>query len=179
VIIDLGCGTRRQPGAVGVDSNPAVEPDVVHDLNRRPYPFEESVADEVYLDNVLEHLDDVIGTLEEVHRILRPNGTVRIDVPYFRSRWAAIDPTHRNAFGVESFSYFDPSHAFFERYSYTSARFEVVRVAFNERWPARGVRARVARYATRKPVAYEVRFSHLFPLDELTVVLRALKPSLS
>jgi len=173
-ILDLGCGVNKRAGAFGVDANASVNPDLVHDLNCIPYPLEESTFDEVYLDNVLEHLADVVGTMREVHRVARKGALVRIDVPYFRSRYAAIDPTHIHAFTVESFGYFDPAHPFFEQYRYSDAAFEVERVVLNERLGTRGLRAKVARYANRNPLRYEARLSHLLPLDELTVYLRVI-----
>ncbi|MBI4060218.1 MAG: class I SAM-dependent methyltransferase, partial [Elusimicrobia bacterium] len=66
-ILDLGCGNRKRPGAIGVDNNPAVKPDVLHSLEKLPYPFEASSADEIYMDNSLEHLDDVVAVMEELH----------------------------------------------------------------------------------------------------------------
>jgi len=174
-IVDLGCGTKKRPGAIGVDSNPDSNPDVLHDLDTFPYPFDDSSFDEIYLDNVLEHLTDVIATMEEIHRIGAPGALVRIDVPYFRSRWAAIDPTHKHAFTVESFAYFDPSHAFFDQYRYSGAAFRLESLSFNERFPVRGLRARVASFANKRPLAYEERLSSLFPLDELTFRLRVIK----
>lgn len=176
MIIDLGCGSSKRPGAVGVDANVATRPDVVHDLDSRPFPFETSAADAVWMDNVLEHLMDVVATLEEVHRILRPGGLAYIYVPYFRSHYAAVDPTHRHQFTVGSMAYVDRSHPWFERYRYSSAGFDVLRVSLNDRFPKRGVRGVVAALANRCPDAYERHFSWLYPLDELGFVLRAVKP---
>ncbi|MHB8641259.1 MAG: class I SAM-dependent methyltransferase, partial [Candidatus Acidiferrales bacterium] len=62
MILDLGCGSKKRPGATGVDINPASGADVIHDLDVVPYPFESSTADEIYLDNVLEHLANVVTT---------------------------------------------------------------------------------------------------------------------
>jgi SAM-dependent methyltransferase len=174
-VLDLGCGTNKRPGAVGVDNNPDAAPDVLHDLERFPYPFDDSSFDEILLDNVLEHLGDVVRTMEELHRIGQPGALIEIYVPYFRSRWAAVDPTHRHQFTVDSFSYFDPGHPFFDQYRYSPARFRVESVRFNERFPGRGLRARVATYANRRPQAYEARLSPLIPLDELTFRLRVVK----
>jgi SAM-dependent methyltransferase len=174
-VLDLGCGTRKRPGAVGVDNNPEAAPDVLHDLETFPYPFEDSSFDEILLDNVLEHLGDVIRTMEEIHRIGRSGARVEIYVPYFRSQWAAVDPTHRHQFTVDSFAYFDPAHPFFEQYRYSQARFRVDHVAFNERFPATGLRARVTAWANRRPQTYEARLSSLLPLDELTFRLTVLK----
>src|SRR3546814_16055533 len=109
-ILDLGCGTRKRPGSVGMDINPATGADIIHDLEIFPYPFDDSTFDEIYVDNVLEHLDNVIATMEELHRITKPGGLVKIIVHYFRARWAYIDPTQRNFFTTESFAYRSEEH---------------------------------------------------------------------
>ena len=40
MILDLGCGSKKRPGAIGVDINAASGADVIHDLDVLPYPFE-------------------------------------------------------------------------------------------------------------------------------------------
>ena len=55
--IDFGCGKSKKDGFIGVDILKLDEVDVVHDLNKKPYPFKDNVATEIYMDNVLEHLD--------------------------------------------------------------------------------------------------------------------------
>jgi SAM-dependent methyltransferase len=129
---DLGCGNKKREGAVGIDFNRRTAADIVHDLNEFPYPLEDASFDEVYLDNALEHLEDVIRVMEEVHRILVPGGLVKVIVPYFRSTWAFVDPTHRHFFTVQSFAYFDPDHLICQRYDYLLARFKTERIVFNE-----------------------------------------------
>lgn len=98
MILDLGCGSRKVAGSIGVDMNPQSRADVIHDLSERPYPFDEGVASEIHLDNVLERLVDVIAPMEEIHRFASPLALVTLHVPYFRSRWAAVDPTHLHVF---------------------------------------------------------------------------------
>ena len=56
-VLDLGCGNRKKPGAIGVDINPNAQADIIHDLNKFPYPFEDSTFDEIYADNTIEHLE--------------------------------------------------------------------------------------------------------------------------
>ncbi len=104
--LNLGCGTKRIDGFTGVDiiKTPAV--DVVHDLNTFPYPFADSSAEEIIMDNVLEHLDDVIKVVEELNRIAAPGAIIKIFVPYFKSNSAFTDPTHKHFFTETSFKYF-------------------------------------------------------------------------
>lgn len=174
-ILDLGCGNKKRPGSIGVDGNSRTAADVVHDLNVFPYPFEANSFDEIYMDNVLEHLDNVIGVMEEVHRMSAPNATVKVIVPYFRSVWAAIDPTHRHAFTTDSFAYFDPSSPISVRYDYSTARFAVERVVFNETLGGRFTKRAMVRLANKWPHRYEHYLSHLYPLDDLSFYLKALK----
>jgi len=174
-ILDLGCGNRKRAGAIGVDSNPRSDADVIHDLNVLPYPFAESSFDEIYLDNVLEHLQDVVAVVEELYRIAKPNGLVRVIVPYFRARWAFIDPTHRHFFTVQSFSYFDPEHIHCKLYDYSTARFRLASLRFNLTVRRGWLTEAVKLVANRWPDRYERFLSHLYPLDDLTFDLRAVK----
>ena len=173
-ILDLGCGNKLRPGAVGIDFNSRTKATIIHDLNVFPYPIEDGAFDEVYLDNVLEHLDSVLGVMEEVYRITAPGALVKVIVPYFRSTWAAVDPTHTHFFTVNSFGYFDPENILCQRYDYTLARFKVERVVFNETLKSRWFRRQVVKYANHRPSRYEYYFSHLFPLDDLSFYLRRL-----
>ena len=132
VVIDLGCGNKKRPGTIGVDFNSRTNPDVVHDLNEFPYPFATNSIDKVIIDNTLEHLQDVISVMEEIHRIVKPAGIVIVKTPYFRSVWASIDPTHLHFFTTQSFAYYDADHIICQRYEYTLARFKTLKLVFNE-----------------------------------------------
>ena len=173
-VLDLGCGKKRRAGALGVDFNAKTGADVIHDLNVFPYPLESEAFDEIYIDNVLEHLDNVIRVMEEVYRLCRVGGAVVIIVPYFRSVWAAIDPTHKHSFTVNSFAYFDPENPICERYAYSHARFKIEKLVFNETLPNRWTKRLVLKFANRWPSCYEYYFSHLYPLDDITFHLRRL-----
>lgn len=175
--LDIGCGRSKRPGFVGVDIRPFDGVDVVHDLDQYPYPFADGEFDEVWADQVLEHLANPLRAVEEIWRITRGGAVVRIGVPYFRSRYAVIDPTHRNFFGVQWFDYFDPSRELCTRYGYSASRFEVASIEFDREfkpiatWHGRAM----VRYAERNPVRYEELWSHLYPLNSLTFTLRTLK----
>jgi SAM-dependent methyltransferase len=120
---NLGCGRKYLDGYVNCDVLPHVKADRRFDLNGFPYPIEAGSADEILMDNVLEHLDDVVGVMEECHRLLRPGGRLRILVPYGKTDWALQDPTHKHYFTERSMNYFTGDGAY--NY-YTTARFNLV-----------------------------------------------------
>ncbi|MFZ3090382.1 MAG: class I SAM-dependent methyltransferase [Nitrospirota bacterium] len=78
-ILDLGCGNRKVAGAIGVDCIGYPVVDVVHDLNQFPYPFEDASFDAVVLNHVIEHLEDIPHTLNEVQRLLKSGGGGSVD----------------------------------------------------------------------------------------------------
>jgi ubiquinone/menaquinone biosynthesis C-methylase UbiE len=173
-VLDLGCGNKKRPGSIGVDFNERTNADINHDLNNVPYPFEDSSFDEIYVDNCLEHLDDVMGTMEELHRICKTGGLVKVIVPYFRSSWAFSDPTHRHYFTVQSFSYFDPDDIVCKRYDYTLARFKPEKIVFNETLANFWTKKFILMIANRWPAKYEFHLSHIFPLEDISFYLRKL-----
>jgi SAM-dependent methyltransferase len=124
--LHLGCGHDVLAGWVNHDLVALPGVDVVHDLEDFPWPFESDAFDEIRLHHVLEHLSDPLRTIEELHRIARPGGTVNVRVPYWNSTDWASDPTHRTAFNEYSFDYFDRStFQGRERTYYSGARFSI------------------------------------------------------
>ncbi len=122
--LNLGCGAKKLAGFIGVDKLQAGATDIVHDLNIFPYPFPDGSAEEIIMDNVLEHLDDVIKVMEEVYRLAAPGALVKISVPYFKSNSAFTDPTHRHFFTETSFKYFSVDNPL---NFYSAARFAVLK----------------------------------------------------
>ncbi len=102
--LNLGCGRDIRSGYVNLDRFDLKGVDVVHDLNTLPLPFASGEFDEVLCLDVLEHVD-FIPLMEEIHRLLTPNGTVRIRVPHFTSVNNYRDPTHKHRFSIETFDF--------------------------------------------------------------------------
>ena len=96
------------------------------DLDRLPYPFRDSSFDELRAIHVIEHVNDVMGTMEEFHRLVRPGGIVRIETPHYTDFSSWCDPTHRSHLNSFSFRYFGENHGGFGYY--TRARFRERRV---------------------------------------------------
>ena len=106
----LGCGDENRPGWAHHDRrrhSPHV--DVAHDLELRPWPWANEVAERIEALDVLEHLADTVAFMDECWRILAPGGRLVVRVPHWQHVDAWIDPTHKRAFHPDTFSYFDPS----------------------------------------------------------------------
>ncbi len=100
-------------------------PDVLWDLNKFPYPFEDNTFDEILAYSILEHLDNVVKAMEEIHRIAKPGALVDIAVPYWDGYGFATDPTHKTMFTEDTFEFFTGK----ADYAYiTSARFKIRRM---------------------------------------------------
>lgn len=105
-ILDLGCGMKKTDGAIGLDMVALPGVDVVHDLNAFPYPFDADTFDLIIARHSLQHLDRIVLVMEELHRILKPGGELRIYAPHYASDNFNTDPTHKTSFGFRSMNYF-------------------------------------------------------------------------
>lgn len=125
-ILDVGCGINKLAGAIGIDRNPASRADVICDLDGLPYPFRDSSFDRLQAVHVIEHVADVIKTMEEFHRLLRAGGEALIITPHYTDFSSFCDPTHRWHLNSFSLRYFGENHGGFGYYS--GVRFEEVSV---------------------------------------------------
>lgn len=168
-ILDVGCGSAKIPGAVGIDISPDTDADIVHDLNVFPYPLEDSSFDHVVMQDVIEHVQDPIRVVEELHRILRPDGRLQLRTPHFSSALAYGDPTHVHYYSAMAIrSLASPRFA-----HYTYARFRIVHVTLDLWLPFRV--SGVERLANRFPDAYEKYFAFRFPAMNIRAELAAIK----
>jgi SAM-dependent methyltransferase len=104
-ILDVGCGTgtmltylARFGNAEGVDID-AEAVGYCHD--RGLQQVTQSAADSLPFDNdtfelvtaldVIEHIDDDLGALREIRRVLRPGGRLLLTVPAYRFLWGRQD----------------------------------------------------------------------------------------
>lgn len=108
-ILDLGCGTLKVDGAIGVDNVQLPGVDIVHDLLDFPYPFETGSFDKIYLRHVIEHfeLSDNEKIFKECSRILNIDGILEVKVPHVFSSAAFTDPTHKRYFTFASGKFWD------------------------------------------------------------------------
>jgi hypothetical protein len=169
-ILNLGCGRKYIPDAINLDIVPDTHPDLLHDLNSVPWPLADNHFREVIASDVIEHLNDVMLTLEEIHRVCRHGAKVTITVPHFSCCNAFTDPTHRHYFGWSSFQYFTSES---ELSFYTRVRFRCnsSQIIF---YPSL-VNKLIWRLANRYPARYEQRWAWIFPAWFLSFELEVIK----
>ncbi len=103
VMLNIGCGLRKFDGYINVDAYPVCEPDVLWDLNKTPWPFEDCSVDHIYANHIFEHLDCWMDAFKECARILKPAGTLQVNVPDHTSTISMGYIDHQHILSLFSF----------------------------------------------------------------------------
>ncbi len=95
--IDLGCGTNKKEGFTGVDQYAMPGVDVVCNLGKDRWPWEDDSVDEAHTSHFVEHLNasERIHFANELHRVLKPGAACTLIVPHWGSCRAYGDLTHQ------------------------------------------------------------------------------------
>lgn len=168
-ILDIGCGQSKTAGAFGMDILPGKGVDLVHDLNALPWPLEASRFDTVVCSHVIEHLNDLVGVMNEIHRVSRNGARVKIVTPHFSSLNSWEDPTHTRHFARRSFSFFDTE----SRHCYTIHRMKTVKVDLSFGGGLWDLMGKISYKLT--PDLWEKHFAFIWRARNLSVELEVLK----
>ena len=162
ITLDLGCCDNKVPGTYGVDIDIKNNPNVVFNLDKKPYPVKDNSVDRVYAKHILEHLNDIYGIFAEAGRILKSGGEFIVEVPHFSSRVAYSEPEHNRFY---SYFMFDKLIA--------SIPCEVIQreITFHKFFRAIGVHY----LANKFPDAYERFWVYRFPAENIKLRLRIKK----
>lgn len=93
---------------VTLDINPEHKPDVLHNLEDLPLPFEDNTFDEIHAYEVLEHIGQqgdwrfFFDQWSDFWRILKPDGLVCGTSPMRDTQWTWGDPGHTRVVSKEN-----------------------------------------------------------------------------
>jgi len=124
--LNLGCGEFKKEGYVNIDYYSVSEPDIKHDLNVFPYPFEDNTFTLIEADHLLEHLENPFQVMKELQRIAKDGCLIKIKVPHFSRGFTHAQ--HNRGFDVSFPLYFTPSF----QGGYQGVALELVKM--NLRW---------------------------------------------
>jgi len=97
--LNLGCGLDIRKGWVNLDAIKTKGVDVIHNLNKYPYPFKDDTFDEIFASHIIEHLPDTVSFIKEIWRISKPNAKIIIKTDHYSGGslgWG--DPEHLEKF---------------------------------------------------------------------------------
>lgn len=160
-ILDVGCGNNKIKGAIGIDKVKGTQADVVHDLEVLPWPFEDNAFDEIACNDVLEHLADVIKTIEELSRIGKPSAVLKIRVPHFSNYNGLSDVTHKHTFGTQSFDGFIERSFTQSHYSAKRLKLVSIKITFGKLYKV------MEFFANLNQLRYERYFAFIFPAGNI------------
>ena len=170
--LDIGCGRKKRVGAVGLDCMDFPGVDVVADL-ALGLPFDDASFEAVFANQVIEHVRDLVALVREVYRVLKPGGVFVVHVPYFRSSWAHIDPTHLRSFTINSMDYFVRGTYCYENYRFMDEAFSGIQVFLDLEYPSTLARRLFSSIALRMPFRFENSFwSALYPFEQISYLLK-------
>ena len=112
-------GARLSVGAVregfySIDNRAGNGADLVHDLECFPYPLPNSAAVQIFMGHAVNRISParfgLIRLMNELWRLLVPNGELLIVSYYGCNQRYTADPCACNPLTEQTFAYFDPAH---------------------------------------------------------------------
>jgi len=130
--LNLGAGKLDvRKGYVNLDMIAYPNIDVVWDLNKLPLPFNDNQFEEILAYSILEHVN-YVPLMDELYRILKPGGIIKIRTPHFSYCESWADPTHINHFSYMTFFYFTKKLK--REYSFSKWSKFSGKITFQKRW---------------------------------------------
>ncbi|VVB90292.1 Methyltransferase domain protein [uncultured archaeon] len=130
ICVDLGCGSRKQKGYIGVDTAKLEGVDIVYDVNENGLPFEDNTIDLVYSNFLFEHIINFIPFMQELYRICRNGAIIKASFPQWSSVTQWKDPTHKQVITIETFRYFTDDKWYGSDYN-INTNFQLKNVKYN------------------------------------------------
>jgi ubiquinone/menaquinone biosynthesis C-methylase UbiE len=104
--INLGSGMTPIEGFYSLDQFNIGSVDILADLNKPLTLLPDNCVHKVFSYHVLEHVENFIPLMSELHRLVKSDGVIEVVVPHFSNVYSFSDPTHVRFFGLYTMYYF-------------------------------------------------------------------------
>jgi len=183
--LNLGSGGGKIEGYYGVDHAELEGVDIVADLNQLFDQFPDDCVKNIYSRHVLEHINEFLPLMNELHRIMMSTGKLEIVVPHFSNVYGFSDPTHVRFFGLYTMNYFcDPEYqptirkvpSFYSevRFTIEKVRIEFYTYSFFDKTIIK-LLGKIINKSTRFQEFYERRLSSFFHASQIRYYMSPVK----
>jgi len=119
ILLDIEPQDRKEPNFIGIASKKYPGVDIVHDLEKFPYPIEKESCLTIKCAHVIEHIKPwkTFAFMDEMWRMLVPNGQLAISGPYAGSPGYFQDPSHCTMITERTWQHFDPRYPLYQKYN--------------------------------------------------------------
>ena len=163
--LDIGCGPSKKTGYFGMDIYQYEGVDLVQDISSTPWVIDDSSCEEVYANQVIEHIPDLRSFFNEIYRVAKDGCTVRLTTPHYSSHNSWADPTHIHHLSVDFCKPFTEDYLAKQLPGFKVTNQKITFGSFLWTWPGRLI-CTVFGYRF-----YEKRFAWIFPASSIVVDL--------
>ena len=132
--LDVGCGQFKQPPIYGMPflgmdqyKHPGV--DIVWNVQKFPWPVPSHSIQIVKVSHLWEHLEPKyrFAFMDEVWRVIRPEGQLWLSAPHAGSPLEAAHPAHYMCPNSMTFQFFDPDYHLYHASERKSRPWKIIR----------------------------------------------------
>lgn len=168
--LNLGCGDDIKKDFVNIDMKKLPGVDLVWNLDKLPLPFKDSSVDYILCSHSLEHLNNPVGFMIDLHRICKSGATIDISVPHYSSCASYAELDHKrpglsyHTFGTRGFNQILDG-----MFKVTKRELNFTRM--NQTWTNNIFNPII----NLSPAIYERFFSFILPCSEVKFILKVIK----
>lgn len=105
VRVELGCGSTKNEGYLGIDRFSLPNVDLVADLNKG-IPLEDNSVDVIFCSHSLEHFDSLSNIVNDIYRVCKHKAIINILSPYHMETVNLANIYHKQVFNEATFRFF-------------------------------------------------------------------------
>jgi SAM-dependent methyltransferase len=177
-ILELGCGNSKHKfvnaEVIGLDFYDVREADIKWDLESGKLPFKDNEFDGIIAEHTLEHIKNLLPLINEMWRVVKPNGIIKIECPYFASSLAHSSMDHVRFFSYTSFFPYrkeDPYHYFWKPITFeVKARYD-----FSQRYGLKTIGKIIDFFTNMFPRVYQRLWCFILPTEVIKYELKVIK----